>query len=183
MCHRSCQALKKLTVEIETVQPAEFTLSTQKSLMRRVLVTEDFLNTFQNTFSVPSFLCFLAHFIWCSGFWSIAVTGFNSNMPVFVLYRLSFAALVSYFGLMTCLWFAGGVTLAMDDLKRAYSRKTQERSLVVLNEEGLCVGRWLYERQSPVLSGCGLLYFTRNSTLVVTGTLLTYTMLLFNRQS
>ncbi|KAG8194918.1 hypothetical protein JTE90_021379 [Oedothorax gibbosus] len=150
---------------------------------------EDFLNTFQNTFSVPSFLCFIAHFCWCSGIWSIAVTGFNSNMPVFILYRLSFAALVSYFGLMTCLWFAGGVTLAMDDLKRAYSRKIQERSLVVLNEEELRVGRCeirsytksiLYERQSPVLSGFSLLHFTRNSTLVVTGTLLTYTLLLLD---
>ncbi|KAG8194920.1 hypothetical protein JTE90_021381 [Oedothorax gibbosus] len=183
ICHRSSQALKKLTAEIETVQPAEFTLSTQKSLMRRVLVTEDFLNTCQKTFSVPSFLCFLAHFIWCSGFWSIAVTGFNSNMPMFVIYRLSFAALVSYSGLMTCLWFAGGVTLAMDDVKRAYSRKTQERFLVVPIEDELCVGRCLFERQSPVLSGCEVLHFTRNSILVVTGTLLTYTMLLLNIQS
>ncbi|KAG8194916.1 hypothetical protein JTE90_021377 [Oedothorax gibbosus] len=104
-------------------------------------------------------------------------------MPVLVLYQATFSALVSYSVLMTCLWFAGGVTLAMDDLKRAYSRKTQERSLVVLNEKELGVGRCLYERQSPVLSGCGLLHFTRNSTLVVTGTLLTYTMLLLNRQS
>ncbi|KAG8194915.1 hypothetical protein JTE90_021376 [Oedothorax gibbosus] len=151
--------------------------------MRRVLVTEDFLNSFQKTFSVPSFLCFISHFSWCSGICSIVVTGFNSNMPVFVLYQATFSALVSYSVLMTCLWFAGGVTLEMDDLKRAYSRKTQERSLLVLNEKEFGFGRSLYERQSPVLSGCRVLHFTRNSTLVVTGTLLTYTLLLLDIQS
>ncbi|KAG8194917.1 hypothetical protein JTE90_021378 [Oedothorax gibbosus] len=87
ICNRSCQALKKLTAEIEIVQSAEFTLSTQKSLLRRVLQMEDFLNTFQKTFSMPSFLCFIAHFSWCSGIWSIMITGVAFKMPVLLLYQ------------------------------------------------------------------------------------------------
>ncbi|KAG8173409.1 hypothetical protein JTE90_029275 [Oedothorax gibbosus] len=83
---------------------------------------------------------------------------------------------------MACMWFAGGVPLAMKNFKAAFSRKTQQSLLVASSERESGLVRGLYERPSLVLSGCGILYFTRNSILVVLGTLLTYTIILLSNQ-
>ncbi|KAG8178665.1 hypothetical protein JTE90_025588 [Oedothorax gibbosus] len=70
----------------------------------------------------------------------------------------------------------------MDNFKAAFFRKTQQSFLVASSEPESVLGRSLYERPSLVLPGCGILFFTRTSMLVVLGTLLTYTVLLLSNK-
>ncbi|KAG8178662.1 hypothetical protein JTE90_025585 [Oedothorax gibbosus] len=124
---------------------------------------------------------FAAHFSWCSGVLGLVVTGTFLNMPGNYIIYYTTSILNSLSFLMACMWFAGGVPLAMNNFKATFSRKTQSL-MVASSEQESVLGRGLYERPSLVLSGCGILFFTRNSMLVVLGTLLTYTILLLSNQ-
>ncbi|KAG8178663.1 hypothetical protein JTE90_025586 [Oedothorax gibbosus] len=167
---------------MNTLSSSKFTTTIQKEFLRDFIKTESCIISFQNIFSVPSLLMFAAHFSWCSGVLVLVVTGTFLNMPgIRIIYHTT-SILNSLSFLMACMWFAGGVPLAMDNFKAALSRKTQQSLLLESSEQESVLGRGLYERPSLVLSGCGILYFTRNSMLVVLGTLLTYTILLLNNQ-
>ncbi|KAG8178658.1 hypothetical protein JTE90_025582 [Oedothorax gibbosus] len=160
----------------------KFTTSIQKEILKRFIEIESCIISFQTIFSVPSLLMFAAHFSCCSAVLGLVVTGTFLNMPrIYIIYHTT-SIFNSLSFLMASMWFAGGVPLAMDNFKAAFSRKTQENLLLVASERESVLGRGLYERPSLVLSGCGILFFTRNSMLVVLGTLLTYTILLLSNQ-
>ncbi|GFQ72175.1 uncharacterized protein TNCT_575551 [Trichonephila clavata] len=87
----------------------------------------------------------------------------------------------SSFGLLAILWKAGNLPIEAEKLKIAYRRKCREK-LVSENKVGELRSEIdLIDTSNFVLSGCNIIYFYRSSLLVLTGTILTYTVLLMSK--
>ncbi|GIX78053.1 uncharacterized protein CEXT_75091 [Caerostris extrusa] len=86
-------------------------------------------------------------------------------------------------GLLSCLWTAGGLPIEAAKLKEAYRRKLQQKKILdgKVGKEA-CIEKELVEISTYVLSGCNIMSFYRTSILAFAGTILTYAILLINKQ-
>lgn len=180
LCYRCCQGLNSLTEEIQSCTPEYFTVTKQLDILGREQYIEDALNQLQNVFSIPSFFAFAAHFCSCSGILGLVLIGALPFMPVGTTIQISLYFVNSLCYIIACSWFVGGVSISMEKFKLEFSQKAQRRMCVLRTTQEWRFDRDLYQRPSLVLSGCDILYFTRNSILAVAGTLLTYTILILN---
>lgn len=180
LCYHCCQVLAILTEQVQKCAPEHFTLARQMYILKKFSNLEDVLMQLQNAFSLPAFCVFTAHFLTsCSVLGMVVLSGI-SYMEFTEIFVLFLSLVNSLPFLVACLWFAGGVTLAMDRFKVEFSKTTQRRLIVIRCAEESDFAKGLYERPNFVLTGCDILFFTRSSILTVAGTLLTYTLLVLN---
>ncbi|GBM51106.1 hypothetical protein AVEN_275297-1 [Araneus ventricosus] len=181
LCQDICRRLKNLINEVENCSFKEFTVPKQADILKRKSKIVDFVNFVQIVFSTPSFLISVAHFYAC-----ITVLGFFFvNNDIELSYASTFAIMLysanSMGGLTACLWLAGGIPAAADELEKTFRRKVRQRQFFVKNAGENCLYKDLTEKSEFVLSGCDILHFHRSSILALIGTILTYTIFLRSR--
>ncbi|KAF8781603.1 hypothetical protein HNY73_011983 [Argiope bruennichi] len=179
LCRNFCRQINELAQNILKCSARNFTPAKQVNIFVQETRIEDLLQLTQEVFSVPSFLILAAHF--CS---SIAVLGdliYNADFfytDYFFLSRLLLLFLNSSVGLLACLWTAGGLPLAENQLKDAFRRKKRERFFLFGKENEEYFQKELMDKPSFMMSGCGIVYLQRSSILTLLGTVFTFTALL-----
>ncbi|GBN20697.1 hypothetical protein AVEN_31923-1 [Araneus ventricosus] len=86
----------------------------------------------------------------------------------------------SCFGLLACLWMAGGLPVEAARFKETFRRKISQRLTYLRKEEAIHFEKCLPDVSSYILSGWDIISFRRSSILALAGTVLTYTILLID---
>ncbi|GFU52614.1 uncharacterized protein NPIL_36271 [Nephila pilipes] len=81
--------------------------------------------------------------------------------------------------LIAVLWTAGGLLVEQHQLKGAFYKKVHLRFLMLRCSEELQCKREILDKPDFVLNGCNIFSYTRGSILAAVGTLLTYTLLVY----
>ncbi|GFU45843.1 uncharacterized protein NPIL_572411 [Nephila pilipes] len=90
-----------------------------------------------------------------------------------------FYGITNLVSLTAILWSAGGLPVDQLKLKEAFYKKVHLRFLKVVYDEDLQCKRELLDKPEFVLNGCNIFSYTRSSILAAVGTLLTYTLLVY----
>ncbi|GFY76008.1 uncharacterized protein TNIN_213451 [Trichonephila inaurata madagascariensis] len=106
----------------------------------------------------------------------IILTGKPSKITIV---PIVFVGILNLASLIVLLWVAGGIPLEQNKLKDAFYKIAHSRFLIVLSPEELHFKREILDKNTLVLNGCNVFSYTRSSILAVIGTLLTYTLLIF----
>lgn len=182
VCLRCCEYTRRLTFQIEICPPENFDLQTQVDLLKKQSRMEDaILRRFQNVYSSPSFLVYVAQFCACGNLLGWVVTSTDRFNDVVSMSSVVFYAVNSVGSLSASLWIAGGIAIEMKKFRDAFGEKTHKRRLMLVpysNEASFEEG--LNRMANFALSGCDILYYRRSSILTVVGAILTYTLLLLN---
>ncbi|GBM83141.1 hypothetical protein AVEN_101247-1 [Araneus ventricosus] len=128
LCQNFCRQINRITHEIQECRVENFTLSKQANISAQEARIGDLLHLTQRVFSVTSFLISAAHFcarITVLG--SLILDAITFIKDYTLLCQLVLLFLNSSGGLLACLWTAGGLPLAEDELKDAFRRKMRER--------------------------------------------------------
>ncbi|GIY31196.1 uncharacterized protein CDAR_80801 [Caerostris darwini] len=180
LCQTICKQLNLLKTHIENCPPHEFTILMQSDLVRRELKINLSVQLLQKVFSVPSFFMACSHFCTCITALGAFILIGNSEINFMIVIQIGFMFVNACGGLLYCLWMAGGLPTEATKLKEAYSRKVQQKRLLVGKVGEACFEKKLVEISSYVLSGCNIISFYRSSILAFAGTILTYAILLIN---
>ncbi|GFQ69477.1 uncharacterized protein TNCT_175121 [Trichonephila clavata] len=81
--------------------------------------------------------------------------------------------------LLVLLWIAGSIPVEQHKLKVAFYKRAHSRFLTIFTSEEPQCKREILEKTDFVLNGCSIFSYTRSSILAVLGTLLTYTLLIY----
>ncbi|GBN42380.1 hypothetical protein AVEN_174256-1 [Araneus ventricosus] len=182
LCQNFCRQISRITYDIQECRVQNFTLYQQANISVQKARIEDLLHLTQRVFSVPSFLISTTHFCACItvlGSLIVDASTFIKNYTL--LCQLVLLFLNSSGGLLACLWTAGGLPLAEDEMKGAFQRKIREQSHLFRMVDEECFQKELLQKPSFLMSGCGIVYFQRSSILSLLGTMLTYSILLVTK--
>ncbi|GFT54264.1 uncharacterized protein NPIL_631911 [Nephila pilipes] len=75
-------------------------------------------------------------------------------------------------------WIPGEVPIEMDNFNQVMRKKFELRAASGIISDNSAVERAVCDEKVIVLSGCSLIYFTKESVLSVLGTILTYGLLI-----
>ncbi|GBN26860.1 hypothetical protein AVEN_162510-1 [Araneus ventricosus] len=182
LCQNFCRQINRITRDIQECSVENFTLSKQANISAQESRIGDLLHLTQRVFSVASFLISAAHFCACIiVLGSLILDAITFIKDYTLLCQLVLLFLNSSGGLLACLWTAGGLPLAEDELKDAFRRKMRERLRLFGKVDEECFQQELLQKPSFLMSGCGIVYFQRSSILSLLGTILTYTLLLVTK--
>ncbi|GFU45841.1 uncharacterized protein NPIL_572401 [Nephila pilipes] len=167
-----------LTRKILQYKPEEFGPSEQIEILKQKAKLDDILVNIQIIFSLPSFLVITSNLLCCCSVLGLNLNGINSKGR---LTSVLFYGIPNLVSLIAVLWTAGGLPVEQHELKEAFYKKVHLRFLIFrVLEEPQCK-RELLEKPDLVLNGCNIFFYTRSSILTVVGTLLTYTLLVYER--
>ncbi|GFT73400.1 uncharacterized protein NPIL_511381 [Nephila pilipes] len=176
LCLSCASCFNCLTRKILQYSPEEFGLSEQIEILKQKAKLDDILDNIQIIFSLSSFLLITSNILSCCTVLGINLNGINRRLTSVLFYGIP--NLVS---LIAVLWTAGGLPVEQHELKEAFYKKVHLRFLMLRCSEELQFKRELLEKPDFVLNGCNIFFYTRSSILTAVGTLLTYTLLVYER--
>ncbi|GFU33348.1 uncharacterized protein NPIL_173931 [Nephila pilipes] len=165
-----------LTRKVLQYLPEEFGPSEQIDILKRKAKIDDILDNIQDIFSLPSFLLITSNLLSCCTALGKNLNGINSNGRAASVLFYGMPNLIS---LIAVLWTAGGLSVEQHKLKGAFYKKVHLRFLMLRCSEDLQCKRELLEKTDFVLNGCNIFSYTRSSVLAAVGTLLTYTLIVY----
>ncbi|GFU33340.1 uncharacterized protein NPIL_173871 [Nephila pilipes] len=130
----------------------------------------------QDTFSLPSFSVITTNLLSCCSVLGINLHEVNSKARVTSVLFFGIPNLIS---LIAVLWTAGGLLVEQHKLKGTFYKKVHLRFLMLRYSEEPQCKRELLDMPDFVLNGCNIFSYTRSSILAAVGTLLTYTLLVY----
>ncbi|GFR19176.1 uncharacterized protein TNCT_3431 [Trichonephila clavata] len=180
LCLRCFAQINLLSQEISHCLPETFGLQKQLDILKRKAKIKDILIAIQDTFSVPVLLIIIEHVTMCGG-----ITG------LFMIHSWNESSLrwkteAAYFGingflcLVSILWVAGALPIAMNKFKENFHSKTHARLLYYHTKDELYLKGEVLNEPDFVLTGCEIVSFRRSTILAFVGALLTYTVLVMN---
>ncbi|GFS46058.1 uncharacterized protein NPIL_16581 [Nephila pilipes] len=175
LCWRCSININNLVKDIAKYTPEEFDRSKQLDVLKKKANISRDLQSIQTVFSLSMFLILIANFLMCScliGGVIIKIKFVEGNI-IFIFYFVN-----AFLCLITSLWVAGSVPVEMSRFKETFHQTTHERLLYYHTTEELHLKMDLITEPDFVLTGCNILPFRRSTILTVTGTLLTYTVLI-----
>ncbi|GFU33343.1 uncharacterized protein NPIL_173901 [Nephila pilipes] len=176
LCLSCSSSFNCLTQKVLQYPPKEFGLSEQVDILQGKAKIDDILDNMQDIFSLPSLLVIMSSFLSCCTVLGINLNGINSNGLATSVLFFGVPNLVS---LIAVLWTAGGLPVEQHKLKGAFYKKVHIRFLMLrCSEEPQCK-REILDKPEFVLNGCNIFSYTRSSILAAVGTLLTYTLLVY----
>ncbi|GFW18996.1 uncharacterized protein TNCV_165091 [Trichonephila clavipes] len=177
LCLRFSFCFNCLTQKILNYSPDEFGPSQQKEILRQKAKLDDILENLQDIFSLPSvFMTITYLFTCCSAVGMSVIAGNYSKLNVL---KTVFYGIPNLVSLIVLLWIAGSIPVEQHKLKGAFYKRAHYRFLTVVTSEEPQCKREILEKTDLVLNGCGIFFYTRNSIVAVFGTLLTYSLLIY----
>ncbi|GBN31473.1 hypothetical protein AVEN_211396-1 [Araneus ventricosus] len=173
--------LSHLTARIRNYSPEEFTATQQKDVLKHQSKLADVVQLLQKVFSVPSFLISVTHFSNCIICIAAIVKKFYQDEHYSLVIAWVFMMAHSFGGLLACLWIAGSLPVEAGALQEEFRKKMRQRLLSVSKSDEIRFEVELVKKSNFVLSGCGIIYFQRSSIAALTGTILTYAVLLISK--
>ncbi|GFQ85604.1 uncharacterized protein TNCT_707761 [Trichonephila clavata] len=176
LCLRCSSCFNCLTRKVLHYSPEEFGPSEQIEILRQKAKIDDIVETLQDIFSLPSFFVIMTHLFTCGSHLGINLIGNHSKI---VIVKAVFYGMTNLVSLVVVLWIAGSLPVDQNKLKSAFYKKVHSRFLrVPILEERYCK-REILDKADFVLNGCSVFPYTRNSILALIGTLLTYSLLIY----
>ncbi|GFU33344.1 uncharacterized protein NPIL_173911 [Nephila pilipes] len=176
LCLRCSSSYNCLTRKILRYSSEEFGPEEQIAILKQKGKFDDILDNIQDIFSLPSFLVITSNLLSCCNVMGINLNDINSDRRVI---SVLFYGIPNLLSLIAILWTAGGLLVEQHKLKEAFYKTVHSRFLIVHSlEEPQCI-REILDKPDLVLNGCNILFYTRSSILAVFGTLLTYTLLVY----
>ncbi|GFY79385.1 uncharacterized protein TNIN_268381 [Trichonephila inaurata madagascariensis] len=176
LCLRFSLSFNCLTRTVLHYSPEEFGPSEQIEILRQKAKIDDIMENLQDIFSLPSFFLIMSHLFTCGSHLGMNLTGNHSKI---IIVKAVFYGMTNLVSLVVVLWIAGSVPVEQNKLKSAFYKKAHSRFLTVLIPEERHCKREILDKTDFVLNGCSIFPYTRNSILALIGTLLTYSLLIY----
>ncbi|GFU47401.1 uncharacterized protein NPIL_82471 [Nephila pilipes] len=176
LCLSCVSCFNCLTGKVLQYRPEEFGPSEQIDILKRKAKIDDILDNMQNIFSLPSFLVIMTNLLTCC---IVLGKNLNSSNSKSLVISVLFVGLPNLVSLITVLWTAGSLSVEQHKLKGAFYKKVHLRFLMLRCSEDLQCKRELLDKPDFVLNGCNIFSYTRSSILAAVGTVMTYTLLVY----
>ncbi|GFQ97892.1 uncharacterized protein TNCT_213381 [Trichonephila clavata] len=183
LCQRCSSLISNLTHKVMQVSPEDFGPSRQMDILRRKAKIDDVLHDIQYIFSVSSLFTTGVNFLMCGSMigW-ILHTGL-SMLPRYAIVEIVFYFITDFCSLIFVLWMAGNVPIELKKLKHEFYKKVRLRLLHdEYRDENQLKGE-LFGESEFTFSGCDIISLKRNMILALSGTLITYTLLVISTKS
>ncbi|GFR19941.1 uncharacterized protein TNCT_165131 [Trichonephila clavata] len=177
LCLRCSFCFNCLTQKVLLYSPDDFGPSEQKEILRQKAKIDDILENLQDIFSIPSVFVTITHLLSCCSAVGMSVIGGNYSMTSAL--KAAFYGIPNLVSLLVLLWIAGSIPVEQNKLKGAFYKRAHSRFLTVFTSEEPQCKREILEKADFVLNGCSTFSYTRSSILAVFGTLLTYSLLIY----
>ncbi|GFY76005.1 uncharacterized protein TNIN_213421 [Trichonephila inaurata madagascariensis] len=177
LCLRFSFCYGYLSQKVLHYSPEEFGPSEQVEILRQKAKIDDILENLQDIFSLPSVFVTITHLFTCCSVVGMSITGGNFSKVNAV--KSIFYGIPNLVSLIVLLWIAGSIPVEQNKLKSAFYKRAHSRFLTVFPSEEPQCKREILEKIDFVLNGCSIFSYTRNSILAVFGTLLTYSLLIY----
>ncbi|XP_071041841.1 gustatory receptor for sugar taste 64f-like [Parasteatoda tepidariorum] len=179
LCGAICCRINNLQKTILNVSAENFKRPIQITVIEQQKDIFTFLKQMEDTFSVSIFLAISSYFwlcFFCTGFLTVIDMSLKET---FFKFQYIFMFFSNFVPLVLVTWQAAQVSIELDALKEDISEKMDARYLRGLKSETE-IDRSLFEKPSVVLSGLGIIHFSRSLILGILGTLITYALLMIN---
>ncbi|GFW19031.1 uncharacterized protein TNCV_165441 [Trichonephila clavipes] len=165
------------------MSPENFGPSRQMDILRRKAKIDGVIHDIQHIFSVPSFFTTGVDFLMCGSMigWILQVG--LSMLPPYAIVEIVFYFITDFISLISVLWMAGNVPIALKKLRHEFYKKVRLRLLHnEYREENQLKGE-LFGESEFTFSSCDIISLKRNMILALSGTLITYTLLVISTKS
>ncbi|GFU22216.1 uncharacterized protein NPIL_455691 [Nephila pilipes] len=176
LCLSCSSSFNCLTQKVLQYPPEEFGPKEQIDVLKQKAKIDDILDNIQDIFSLPSFLVIMTNLLSCCIVLGMNLNDINSKARITSVLFFGIPNLVS---LIAVLWTAGGLLVEQHKLKGAFYKKVHMRFLMLRCSEDLQCKREIRDKPDFVFNGCNIFSYTRSSILAAVGTLLTYTLLVY----
>ncbi|GFY46998.1 uncharacterized protein TNIN_11311 [Trichonephila inaurata madagascariensis] len=177
LCWHCSMFINNLANETARYTPEEFKRHKQLDILKNKAKIGKVLQNIQTIFSLPMFLIIVANFLICSSILagSLIKIKFDEDNIVFIFYFLNAILCV-----VTSVWVAGSIPIAISRFKEVFHQTTHDRLLYHHTTEELHLKTDLFHEPDFVLTGCNIISYRRSTILALIGTLLTYTVLVLS---
>ncbi|GFR19938.1 uncharacterized protein TNCT_165121 [Trichonephila clavata] len=176
LCLRFSFCYDCLTQKILHYSPDEFGTPEQIEILRQKAEIDDMLEKLQDVFSIPSFFVIVSLLSSCLSFLGMHFTGkFLKCIEVSAV----FYGVPNLVYLIILLWIAGSIPVEQNKLQGAFYKRTHSRFLLHLTSQEQQCKREILDKNVFVLNGCSTFSYTRSSILALIGSLLTYSLLIY----
>ncbi|GFU47385.1 uncharacterized protein NPIL_82391 [Nephila pilipes] len=180
LCLRCTACIKYLNRKATACSLELFAPTFQHNILRKRAKIHDFLLKLQDIFSLPIFFILVANIMtWSSITGWFLVKRWNETAFLWKVESM-YCGISSVLCVVSILWVAGSVRVALNTFKETFHQKTHQRLLYFNTWEELFLKIDLYNEPDFVFSGCNIVSFRRSSILALIGTLFTYTMLIMS---
>ncbi|GFQ99233.1 uncharacterized protein TNCT_701311 [Trichonephila clavata] len=178
-CRTCSESIQQLSLKGENCSPKAFTSRVQIGFMKDRKYIMKLVEEIQTVFSRASFFICMTNFMSCLSNLGQIIFYLTQNVaPTLIeILFISFSALTS---MLSIFYYAGQIPIEMKRLTQVLKNKFEDRVLLGTDQDNSIVERLLIEENTFVMSGCDLIFFTRNGILPVLGTILTYGLLILS---
>ncbi|GFS53594.1 uncharacterized protein TNIN_279451 [Trichonephila inaurata madagascariensis] len=176
LCLRCSFCYNSATQKVLHYSSEEFGTLEQIEILRQKAKIDDILENLQEIFSTPSFCVIISNLFTCCSILGMYFTGNNLKCTEV---RAVFYGAPNLVSLIILLWVAGGLPVEQNKLNGAFYKRTHSRFLIVLTSEEQQCKREMLDKTIVVLNGCSTFSYTRSSILALIGSLLTYSLLIY----
>ncbi|GFW69713.1 uncharacterized protein TNCV_1883571 [Trichonephila clavipes] len=178
-CRICSECIQQLCLKGENCSPKAFTVGVQIGLMKDRKHIMKLAEEIQTVFSRASFFICMTNFMSCLSNLGQIIFYLTQNVaPTLIeILFISFSALSS---MLSIFYYAGQIPIEMKRLTQVLKNKFVDRVSLGIDQDNSFVERLLVEENTFVMSGCDLIFFTRNGILTVLGTILTYGLLILS---
>ncbi|GIY02592.1 uncharacterized protein CDAR_292021 [Caerostris darwini] len=174
LCLYCSSSINSLADKVARYSPEEFVPFLQLDILRRKVKIDALLHDIQNMFSKPSLLLMMANYISCIYCLGLLLIFYDIHIQLLLVCAIHFICIVSV------LWSAGTVPVALNKLQEVFQAKTHSRLLSVRTSDELqmiLIKKEFIDKTNFALSGWDIVLYKKSTILAFVGTLLTYSLL------
>ncbi|GFU13517.1 uncharacterized protein NPIL_435251 [Nephila pilipes] len=176
-CRICCKYIRQLCIKVENCSPKIFTPRMQIGFVKDRKQITKLAEEIQTVFSETSFIVCMANFMSCLSSLSVIIFYVAQNVVpniIEILLILS-SALTS---MLSLFYNAGQIPIEMKRFSQILRDLHENRVLSGIVQENSLVERLILDESTFIMSGCNIIFFTRNGILTILGAILTYGLLI-----